>query len=1184
MTHTFSFDGKTITAEPGDTIGSALARNGVKVISRSFKYHRPRGLLCCAGHCPNCLVQVGDEPNVRACTRPSEPNVEVRSQNAWPSLRFDVMSLTRFVDRFLPVGFYYKAFIRPQLLWPLYEWVLRRAAGLGRTEVGGQRSEVGAAVKTYLHADVVVVGGGRSGLEAAIAAAGQGARVLLFDDNPALGGRMRFAGVQRSQVGGGVEGQDLVEQAAGLANLAVYTDTTVLGWWEDNWLAAMQGDRLYKVRARAVVVATGAHEQPLVFANNDLPGVMLGSGVQRLLHLHGVRPGRRAVVVTASDEGWQVAADLQRHGIQVAAVVDQRPPHQNDLIARLGRAGLRGLPGQTVLAAQGPGELRRAVVAPLDADGNPDANGRQSLDCDLIVMCTGWAPANGLLYQAGARVSYDEGLGQFVVDSLPPGMFAAGGVAGWRADGAAAGRAAAQYAGFGEAGERRSEVRGRRSEALTGVAAAPLAGQGKRFVCLCEDVTTSDVKTAIAEGYDSLELLKRYSTISMGPCQGKMCAANSIHLCAQANRSSVAETGVTTARPPMMPAPLETLAGQNMEPVQLSPLDEWHRQHGAQMMVAGLWMRPEHYGDPTAEVLAVRQAVGLIDVSTLGKLRLTGPGVPALLDRLYINQWQNLSVGRVRYGVMCSDEGVVLDDGVTARLAEQEWTMSTTSSGASSMVEWLQWWVQSGWGQGVHVTNVTEDFAAFNLAGPQARQALQGLVNADISNQAFGYMRARRMEVAGVPCTVLRIGFTGELSYEIHCPSGYALYLWQALLDAGQASGIRPFGVEAQRVLRLEKGHIIVGQDTDAMSDPFSAGMAWAVKLDKPDFLGRRSLQRISAEGVRQRLVGFKMARPGVVPEEGLQIVRSNGGERPEIIGWVTSCRHSPTLGETIGLCWLPAELAVQPGAAFTIWRDGRLLPARVHHGAFYDPDGGRLRSEVGGHRSEVGGRRSEVGGRRSEVGDRRSEVGGRGHDPTLRPSDLVTLQSVSVATLDTASMGVALLDDSANGKVMVQGTAAAAALAAAWGTPALGIGEGAAAGPGGVYCLRSDLYLVHMPAGAAQTAAAELLAAVATLDGLVTITDVTHGRVELRLIGPRSADLLSRLCGLDFHPQAFPNRSARYSSVAKTRQLVIRRDVGDLPAYTLVGGRSYAAYLWQTVLQAGVDLGVTPIGPSDAR
>jgi sarcosine oxidase subunit alpha len=368
---------------------------------------------------------------------------------------------------------------------------------------------------------------------------------------------------------------------------------------------------------------------------------------------------------------------------------------------------------------------------------------------------------------------------------------------------------------------------------------------------------------------------------------------------------------------------------------------------GAKMMVAGLWLRPEHYGDPAAEVKAVRERVGLIDVSTLGKIKLTGPDVPALLDRLYINTFSNLKVGRVRYGAMVNAEGVLMDDGVTARPAEQEWYMTTTSSGAAGVYEWIQWWAQSGWGEGVHVTSVSEGRAAFNLAGPQSRALLQKLTDTDISNETFSYMHVRDVELAGAPCRLLRIGFTGELSYEIHCGAGYGRYLWQTILDAGKEWGIRPFGVEAQRILRLEKGHIIIGADTDALSSPLGAELDWAVKLDKADFIGQRALADIAAKGgPKQKLTGFKMVDPAIVPEEGLQVVQPKEGTPLglETIGWVSSSRFSPTLNESIGLCWLPAALAGQAGATFTIRRNGALVEAMVHHGPFYDPAGERLR------------------------------------------------------------------------------------------------------------------------------------------------------------------------------------------------------------------------------------------------
>ncbi len=937
----FFFEGKAYAAHPGDTIASALAAADVSVLSRSFKYHRPRGLLCCAGHCPNCLVQVGDEPNVRSCQRRVEADMDVRPQNAWPSLSHDLLSLVQLGTRFMPAGFYYKTFIRPRSMWPLYERVLRHAAGLGEVDL---RSTPGKFDKEYLYGDVAVIGGGPAGMGAALAAAEQGARVLLFDENPSLGGHLRFAPWDTAS--GTLS--DLLAALDGQPNIAVYTDTAVLGWYQDNWLSAVRGTRLFKVRAKSLVAATGAVETPLLFGNNDLPGVMLGSGVQRLLHLYGVVIGRRAAIVTANDDGWAVAADLHAAGVSVAAVVDEREASASPHAEALASAGVPVFYGHTVLHARGSGAVRGAVIVRVGSDLPA-----QSLKCDLIAVSMGWTPDHGLVYMAGGKSDYDSDRAENLPVDLPPGVYEAGRAAGTHAvdtqidEGRLAGANAAAYLSLGSApktGEISALARQKAAEPGRTSPRTLVPGKKKRFLCFCEDVTDQDLETSIAEGYTSIELLKRYSTISMGPCQGRMCSMNTIHLCARANGWTVRETGRTTSRPPVVPVTLGALAGQNMEPVQVTGVHDWHLARGAKMMVSGLWLRPEHYGDPAAEVQAVRERVGIIDVSTLGKLQLTGPGVPGLLERLYVNRWRKLGLGRVRYGAMCNDEGVVMDDGVCAHVREEEWYMSTTSSGATGVYEWIQWWMQSGWGGGVHAVDLTETYSAFNLAGPQARAVLQKLTDRDLSNQGFAYMRIRSARVASVPCRLLRIGFTGELSYEVHCPSGYALHLWEALMDAGEEFGISPFGMEAQRVLRLEKGHMIVGQDTDALTDPISADMEWAVKLDKRDFLGKRNLVRVSKEGPRRRLVGFKMARPGGVPEEGLQIVTPSPDGKLEIIGWVTSCRFSPTLKEVIGLCWLPADLAARNGAAFTIYMNESLEEARVHHGAFYDPRGERLK------------------------------------------------------------------------------------------------------------------------------------------------------------------------------------------------------------------------------------------------
>ena len=738
-TISFRFDGKEYAAHPGDTVASALAAAGVGVLSRSFKYHRPRGLLCCSGDCPNCLVRVGDEPNARACTRVVTPGLDVRSQNAWPSLERDLLSVIQLAGRLMPVGFYYKTFIRPAFLWPLYERLLRNAAGLGTVDPDTPHGDYD---KQYLHTDVVVVGGGPSGMSAAISAAEQGARVMLFEREPALGGHLRFSSNSTSP--------ELVESVTRDRNIEVYSDTTVQGWYEGQWLSASRGNRLFKIRAQSVVLAAGAHETPLVFENNDLPGVMLGSAVQRLLHLFGVSPGREIVIVTANEDGWRLAADFQAVGLKVAAIVEER---SREHCARL---ALKALVADetpvyyehTLLRAAGRKSVKSAVIGRLGSDGEPDPSTERSLHCDVIAVSVGWTPRLELFFMAGGKSEYSEERSEILPATCPWHFHVTGRAAGLHdlkkeiAQGKEAGLNALRSTGRG-AEDAVWTAPLLADEVTCSSARVSIPGKKKRFVCYCEDVTHDDLETAIAEGYDSIELLKRYSTISMGPCQGKMCSMNTIHLCARANGWTVQETGKTTARPPIAPIALGTLAGQNMEPVRRTAIHGWHVRRGAEMMVAGTWLRPEHYGDPKEEARAVNARVGMIDVSPLGKLKLTGPGVPDLLQRIYLNKWRKLGIGRVRYGLMCTDEGIILDDGVCAHISEEEWYMSTTSSGATGIYEWIQWWMQSGWGEGVHLTNMTEVFSAFNVTGPLVREVLKQVTSCNLGKEAFPYMAVR---------------------------------------------------------------------------------------------------------------------------------------------------------------------------------------------------------------------------------------------------------------------------------------------------------------------------------------------------------------------------------------------------------------------------------------------------------
>jgi sarcosine oxidase, subunit alpha len=928
----FTWNGRTVDGYAGDTIVSALAAAGERVFSRSMKYHRPRGMLTASFHDPGCMVQVGDEPNVRGAHRLVSGGIAVTAQNTWPSLRFDIRAVNRFGASFLTAGFYYKTFMRPRFLWPAYERVLRKFVNGGCVSPG---TPMARPSKRHAHPDVLIAGGGPAGMTAAVAAARAGASVLLAEEEHQLGGHLRW----------GTDADlallaELTNRVSAEPGIEVLTDSVVLGRYDGNWIAVLErrgsaeSERLIKARARALVVAPGLIERPYVFAGNDLPGVMLSTAVRRLINLYAVKPGERAVVLSANPDGDAAVADLKRVGVDVVRVEDPRL-------------------GGGLIAASGRNGLRSVQVA----DGS-------RISCDLLVTAVGWTAPTALLNMAGDRPIYSSKAARFFPDisRLPPDVLVTGGIAGDGTLDELIGHATAVGA---EAARRAGEI-GRVRLLATPTRAEPLppaqeavpvvppdlpvdphpelfASRTNGFVDFSEDVSARDLRAAVAEGYDSAELAKRFTTATMGPMQGKLEAVNTLAIIAAATGTSIGGTGTTTSRPPYAPVTLGALAGQAREPVRYSPMQPWHEAHGAVPLVAGAWIRPDHYGHPAAEALNVREHVGIIDVTPIGKLDLRGPDVARLLNLLYVNKWSKLEVGRVRYGVMCADDGVVLDDGVTGRLGENHYLMSTTSSGAATVWEWVENWLQTehpDWA--VHVTPVTTAYASINVAGPQARRLIERVTEGvDLSNDAFPYMHVRTGRVADVGgCVLWRIGFTGELSYELHVPAGYGLHVWETLLERGGDLGVAAFGVEAQRILRLEKGHLIVGQDTDGLTRGFSAGLDWAIKLDKDDFVGKPELAWQVCEGTGPQLVGLQPVDGTVVPEEASLIME--GGR---IAGRVTSSRMSPTLRRSICLALVDAPLAV-PGTEVTVrLPSGRLIRAQVTQRlAHVDPDGERLR------------------------------------------------------------------------------------------------------------------------------------------------------------------------------------------------------------------------------------------------
>jgi len=940
----FSFDGKSVEGFAGDTIASALAGDGRWILSRSFKYHRPRGVLTMAGQDANTLVQLPDEANVRADLRAIADGLRVTSQNVSGTAENDRLSVLDRFGRFMPVGFYYRSFFKPgNKAWlKVWEPFIRKSAGLGKIDPSASE---GHYIKENIHTDVLVVGAGPAGLSAAIKAAETGAGVLLVDTAPDLGGALTYSRFSTDTAEADATLKRLRETAEARSNLKLMTGATCNGWFTDNWLPVLQDNKLYRVRARQVVVAAGSQEQPLVFRNNDLPGIILSSAVQRLMRHYAVRPGQEAVVFAGNRDGYLTALDLLDAGVSLQAVLEpSETPSCPEAARLLEDRGVRIVCKAAVTEAQATAGNRHIQAVTFAKNGGE----AETLACDLFVVAAGYTPTYQLPLNAGAKLGYDDDSRQFVLSNLPASMHVAGSAAGCfdlqavLRSGEIAGAEAARGCGF------ETDV----PKPLADPTAAGMNHaqtlspheKGRDFIDFDEDLQVKDIQNAVKDGYSELELVKRYSTLGMGPSQGRHSALNTARIVAGMTDRKVGDVGITTSRPPFGPEKLGVLAGPPHVLYRHTPIQGEHIADNARMKPAGAWWRPYHYGNDrdlektiAEEVDLVRTRVGMLDVSTLGKLAIRGPDAGAFLDRIYTMAHAKQPVGRVRYCLMLNDMGSVIDDGVAYRLSETEFYVTATT-GAVARVYTEMSFLNAQWGMKVDIQNITSAFAAINVTGPEARKVLEALGgDIDLSPEAFPYLNGRTGVIGGAPAHVMRIGFTGELSYELHIPRSFGAALWRKLKEAG----VKPYGLEASRILRLEKGHIIIGQDTDALSSPAELNMEWALSKKKPMYIGKTAVEKRGELGLKRKLRGFE------VPEgHGARLADSCLVLREATpVGFVSSVCYSPTLKKWIGLAYADPRNA-GPGGSLTIrGLCGTEVEAPVVATPFYDPE--NLRQEI---------------------------------------------------------------------------------------------------------------------------------------------------------------------------------------------------------------------------------------------
>ena len=975
----FSFDGKYYTALEGDTIASALLAHGVHLMGRSFKYHRPRGVVTAGPEEPNALMNVArdaarQQPNVRASVQEVFEGMKVTSQNRFPSLSFDVGGINNLLSPFFAAGFYYKTFMWPKAAWKhIYEPVIREAAGLG---VAPKEADPDHYANRYAHCDVLVIGGGLAGISAALAAGRAGAEVILVDEQPELGGAAHY------DSGLTVDGQPAYEwaQAAGARlaarkNVKVLTRTTAFGYYAHNFVAlaervtdhlsiperAAPRERLWQVRAKKVIIASGAIERHMVFDGNDRPGVMMASAARAYLNHFGVAIGSNVGVFTAHDSAYEAAFDLANAGVKIAGIVDVRERPGEAVMAEAARLGIEVMTGQSVVTTGG--KLRVNSMSVIRKAGGT----QRKIAVDALITCAGWTPSVHMFSQSRGKLRFDAENQRFLPDVYVQECVSVGAcngtddVSALVAEAFSAGENAARAAGatgdVRTAPEASTAYRWAGGMIGTPEGAGPEDG-GKAFIDFQNDVCAKDIRLAVREGMASIEHIKRFTTNGMASDQGKLSNMHGLAIAAEALGKGIPEVGLTTFRAPYTPVTFGTILshsrGALFDPTRKTPIHAREEALGAVFEDVGNWKRAWFYPKPgedmhqavNRECKTVRTSAGIFDASTLGKIEVVGPDAAAFLNLMYTNAWDNLKPGRCRYGIMLREDGYVYDDGVVGRMADDRFHVTTTTGGAPRVMNHMEDYLQTEFPHlKVWLTSTTEQWATIAVQGPKARDIIAPFVEGlDLSNEAFPHMSVAECKVCGVPARLFRMTFAGELGFEVNVPADFGADVWDALHAATEAVGGCAYGTETMHVLRAEKGYIIVGQDTDGTLTPDDATVGWAVSRKKTDFVGIRGLMRpdLTKSG-RKQLVGLKTRDPKVVLEEGAQIVADPNQPKPmTMLGHVTSSYWSENLGSSIAMA-VVVDGRSRIGQTLYVPMEKETIAVEVTDTVFYDKEGSRI-------------------------------------------------------------------------------------------------------------------------------------------------------------------------------------------------------------------------------------------------